>query len=99
MILNQLGISGEHTKGIIYEDSDEGITLKYDPNTQFITFWDDEIKYDQMDCSFFSNCSSVVKELQSEYGINLFYGVYYLDEKEREGATLLQLRVDEAHQW
>ena len=89
MILNQLGISGEHTKGIIYKDSDEGITLKYDPNTQFITFWDDEIKYDQMYCSFFSNWSSVVKELQSEYGINLFYGVHYLGEKEGEGATLL----------
>lgn len=72
MIQNQLGISGEPTKGIIYEDSDDGITLKYDPNTQFITFWDDEIKYDQMDCSFFSDWSSVVKELQSEYGINLF---------------------------
>ena len=89
MILNQLGISGEHTKGIIYEDSDEGITLKYDPNTQFITFWDDEIKYDQMDCSFFSNWSSVVKELQSEYGINLFYGVYYMGEEKRESGTLL----------
>jgi hypothetical protein len=89
----------KHIKGIIYEDSDEGITLKYDPNTQFITFWDDEIKYDQMDCSFFSNWSSVVKELQSEYGINLFYGVHHLGEKEGEGATLLQLRVDEAHQW
>ena len=89
MILNQLGISGEHTKGIIYEDSDEGITLKYDPNTQFTTFWDDEIKYDQMDCSFFSNCSSVVKELQSEYGINLFDRVHHLGEKEGEGATLL----------
>ena len=38
MILNQLGISGEHTKGIIYEDSDEGITLKYAPNTQFISW-------------------------------------------------------------
>ena len=43
MIQNQMGISGEPTKGIIYEDSDDGITLKYDPNTQFITFWDDEI--------------------------------------------------------
>ena len=47
MIQNQLGISGEPTKGIIYEDSEEGITLKYDPNTQFITFWDDEIKYNR----------------------------------------------------
>ena len=47
MIQNQLGISGEPSKGIIYEDSDEGITLKYDPNTQFITFWKDGVKYDQ----------------------------------------------------
>lgn len=89
MILNQLGISGEHTKGIIYEDSDEGIILKYDPNTQFITFWDDEIKYDQMDCSFFSNWSSVVKELQFEYGINLFDRVHHLGEEKRESGTLL----------
>ena len=72
MIQNQLGISGEPTKGIIYEDSDEGITLKYDPNTQFVTFWEGNIKYDQLDCSFFSDWSSVVKELQSEYGIDLF---------------------------
>ena len=36
MIQNQLGISGEPTEGIIYEDSEEGITLRYDPNTQFI---------------------------------------------------------------
>lgn len=91
MILNQLGISGEHTKGIIYEDSDEGITLKYYPNTQFITFWDDEIKYDQMDCSFFSNWSSVVKELQSEYGINLFYRIHYLGKKVTQSSSLLQL--------
>ena len=72
MIQNQLGISGEPTKGIIYEDSDEGIALKYDPNTQFVTFWEGNIKYDQLDCSFFSDWSSVVKELQSEYGIDLF---------------------------
>lgn len=91
MILNQLGISGEHTKGIIYEDSDEGITLKYDPNTQFITFWNDEIKYDQMDCSFFADWSSVVKELQLEYGINLFDGVHYLGKKVTKSSSLLQL--------
>lgn len=78
MILNQFEISGEHSKGIIYEDSDEGITLKYAPNTQFITFWDDEIKYNQMDCSFFSDWSSVVEELQSEYSVDLFNGVHYL---------------------
>ena len=65
------GIYGEPTKGIIYEDSDEGITLKYDPNTQYITFWNDGVKYEQMDCSFFSDWSSVVKELQTEYGIKL----------------------------
>lgn len=91
MIQNQLGISGEPTKGIIYEDSDEGITLKYDPNTQFITFWDDEIKYDQMDCSFFSDWSSVVKELQSEYGINLFDRVHHLGKEVSKGCSLLQL--------
>ena len=89
MILNQLGISGEHTKGIIYEDSDEGITLKYDPNTQFITFWDDEIKYDQMDCSFFADWSSVVKELQSEYGINLFNRVHHLGKEVTKSRSLL----------
>lgn len=72
MIQNQLGISSEPTKGIIYEDSDEEITLKYDPNTQFVTFWEGDIKYDQLDCSFFSEWSSVVEELQSEYGIDLF---------------------------
>jgi hypothetical protein len=72
MIQNQLGISSEPTKGIIYEDSDEEITLKYDPNTQFVTFWEGDIKYDQLDCSFFSDWSSVVEELQSEYGIDLF---------------------------
>lgn len=72
MIQNQLGISSEPTKGIIYEDSDEEITLKYDPNTQFVTFWGGDIKYDQLDCSFFSDWSSVVEELQSEYGIDLF---------------------------
>jgi len=91
MIQNQMGISGEPTKGIIYEDSDDGITLKYDPNTQFITFWDDEIKYDQMDCSFFSDWSSVVKELQSEYGINLFYRVHHLGKKVTKSSSFLQL--------
>ena len=55
----------------VYEDSNEKISLKYDPNTQFITFWGDGIKYDQMDCSFFSDWDSVLKELYSEYGINL----------------------------
>lgn len=69
---NCLGIPGEPTKGIIYKDSEEEITLKYDPNTQFITFWEDHIKYGQMDCSFFPDWSSVAKELQSEYGINIF---------------------------
>lgn len=68
---NQLGISGEPSKGIIYENSNEEISLIYDPNTQFITFWGDGIKYDQMDCSFFSDWDSVLKELYSEYGINL----------------------------
>lgn len=71
MIQNQLGIPGEPTKGIFYEDSDEGITLRYDPNTQFITFWEDDVKYDQMDCSFFSDWDSVTKELYVEYGVNI----------------------------
>ena len=70
---NCLGIPGEPSKGIIFEDSDEHIILKYDPNTQFVTFWEDDIKYDQLDCSFFSGWSSVEEELQSEYGIDLFY--------------------------
>ena len=35
---NQLGISGEPSKRIIYQDSNEEISLIYDPNTQFITF-------------------------------------------------------------
>jgi hypothetical protein len=73
MTNNKNGIFGEPKKGIIYEDSDEGITLKYDPNTQYITFWNDGVKYEQMDCSFFSDWSSVVKELQTEYGIKLGY--------------------------
>lgn len=68
---NQLGISGEPSKGIIYEYSNEEISLEYDPNTQFITIWGDGIKYDQMDCSFFLDWDSVLKELYSEYGINL----------------------------
>ena len=87
MIQNQLGISGEPSKGIIYEDSDEGITLKYDPNTQFITFWEDGIKYDQMDCSFFSDWDSVLKELYSEYGINLLNRVHHLGKEMREGSS------------
>ena len=91
MIQNQLGISGEPTKGIIYEDSDEGITLKYDPNTQFVTFWEGDIKYDQLDCSFFSDWSSVVKELQSEYGIYLFDRVHHLGKEVSKGCSLLQL--------
>lgn len=70
---NTLGIKGEPPKGIIFEDSEEGITLIYDPNTQFITFWEGDIKYDQLDCSFISDWSSVVKELHSEFGIDLFY--------------------------
>lgn len=91
MIQNQLGISGEPTKGIIYEDSDEGITLKYDPNTQFVTFWEGDIKYDQLDCSFFSDWSSVVEELQSEYGIYLFDRVHHLGMEVSKGCSLLQL--------
>ena len=71
---NSLGIKGEPTKGIIFKDSEEGVMLFYDPNTQFIIFRDDEnIKYDQMDCSFFSDWYSVTKELESEYGIELGY--------------------------
>lgn len=69
---NSLGIKGEPPKGTIFKDSQEGIILIYDPNTQFLTFLDDEnIKYDQMDCSFFSDWDSVTKELESEYGIVL----------------------------
>lgn len=69
---NILGIKGEPPQGIIFKDSEEGVVLIYDPNTQFITFRDDEnIKYDQMDCSFFSDWDSVTKELDSEYGIVL----------------------------
>ena len=72
MARNILGIKGEPHKGIIFKDSEEGVVLIYDPNTQFITFRDDEnIKYDQMDCSFFSDWDSVTKELDSEYGIVL----------------------------
>lgn len=89
MIQNQLGISGEPTKGIIYEDSDEGITLKYDPNTQFVTFWEGDIKYDQLDCSFFSDWSSVVEELQSEYGIDLLNRVHHLGKKVSKSSSLL----------
>ena len=91
MIQNQLGISSEPTKGIIYEDSDEGITLKYNPNTQFVTFWEGDIKYDQLDCSFFSDWSSVVKELQSEYSIYLFDRVHHLGKEVSKGCSLLQL--------
>lgn len=89
MIQNQLGISAEPTKGIIYEDSDEGITLKYDPNTQFVTFWEGDIKYDQLDCLFFSDWSSVVEELQSEYGIDLFDRVHHLGKKVSKSSSLL----------
>ena len=71
MTNNKIGIYGEPTKVIIYEDSDEGITLKYDPNTQYITFWNDGVKYEQMNCSSFSHWHTVLKVLQSEYGIKL----------------------------
>lgn len=83
MILNQLEIYGEHTKGIIYEDSDEGITLKYDPNTQFITFWDDEIKYDQMVelC-----CKRATIRIRNQL---ILWSSSIWEEKEGEGATLL----------
>ena len=88
---NQLGISGEPSKGIIYEDSDEEITLRYDPNTQFISFWEDGVKYDQMDCSFFFDWDSVTKELHAEYGINLLHRVHYLGKEVAKGSSLLQL--------
>lgn len=91
MIQNHWGISGEPSKGIVYEDSEEGITLKYDPNTQFITFWEDDTKYDQMDCSFFSDWDSVLKELYSEYGINLLHRVHNMGKKITKGCSLLQL--------
>ena len=67
-----LGIKGEPPKGKIFEDSEEDIALIYNPNTQFITFWEDGVKYDQMDCSFFSDWDSIARELYSEYGINIF---------------------------
>ena len=89
MIQNQFGISDEPSKGIIYEDSEEGITLKYDPNTQFITFWEDDTKYDLMDCSFFSDWDSVLKELHSGYGINLSDRVHYLGKKVTKSSSLL----------
>ena len=89
MIQNQLGISGEPTEGIIYEDSEEGITLRYDPNTQFITFWEEDVKYDQMDCSFFSDWDLVEKELYAEYGISLLDRVHYLGKKVAKSCSLL----------
>ena len=91
MIQNQLGISGEPSKGIIYEDSNEEISLIYGPNSQFITFWGDGIKYDQMDCSFFSDWDSVEKELYAEYGISLLDRVHYLGKEVAKSCSLLQL--------
>ena len=39
---------------------------------RFITFWGDGIKYDQMDCSFFLDWDSVLKELYSAYVSQVF---------------------------
>ena len=66
------GIQGEPSKGIIFQDQEEGIKLTYDPNWQIIRFWDDEdVLYDQLDCTFFKDWESVCRELKTEYGIVL----------------------------
>lgn len=66
------GIKGEPTKGIIFQDQEEGIKLTYDPNWQVISFWDDEdVLYDQLDCANFKDWKKVCLELKTKYGIVL----------------------------
>lgn len=65
---SSLGIKGEPKKGVIARDKEEGTSLKYDPNTQTITFYEGKEKYDSLDCSHFKNWSEVEKELKEEYG-------------------------------
>jgi len=68
-IKDNFGLQGEPPKGVIYEDLDEGIKLTYDPNDQMICFWEDDLKFEHLDCSYFSDWKSVKIELASEYGI------------------------------
>ena len=66
-----LGIPGEPSGDKIYENTEEGITLIYDQHTQIITFWEDGVKYDHLDCAYFNDWCSVTIELATEYGIKL----------------------------
>ena len=68
------GIKGEPAKGIIFQDRKEGIKLTYDPNWQVISFLDDEdVLYDQIDCTNFKDWENVRRELKTEYGIVLSF--------------------------
>ena len=74
---NSLGIKGEPKKGVIAENKKEGLQLRYDPNTQIISFFEKnpdgkgKTLYDSMDCSMFKNWNDVKKELKEEYGWEL----------------------------
>lgn len=74
---NGFGIKGEPKKGVIAENKEEGLQLRYDPNTQIISFFEKnpdgkgKTLYDSMDCSVFRNWDDVKKELKEEYGWEL----------------------------
>ena len=52
----------------------KGIKLTYDPNWQVISFLDDEdVLYDQIDCTNFKDWENVRRELKTEYGIVLSF--------------------------
>jgi hypothetical protein len=70
--METFGIKGEPKKGIVSRNREEGTSVRYDPNTQTLTWYDENgLQYDHFDCSPYETWEEVREEVLSETGWNV----------------------------